>query len=50
MNAAGYQFGQHMVNQTPKFEKAVYKGRRENQVMSKSGIIRRDKRKKHKFF
>lgn len=52
MNAnisSGCQFGQHMVNQTPKFENSMRKGRRSNQVLSKAGIIRRDKRKKAKY-
>ena len=39
-----------MVSQTPKFDNAVKKGhrrgRRENQVVGKRGIIRPDKRKK----
>ena len=42
------QFGQHMVNQGPRFDRKK-RGRRENQVISKAGIIRPDKRKKAKF-
>jgi len=39
-----------MVNQTPVFDNAVRKkGRRENQILSRKGIIRPDKRKKPKF-
>ena len=52
MNAnisSGCQFGQHIVNQTPKFDNAVRKARRPNQVMSKAGFIRRAKRKKAKY-
>lgn len=54
MNAnisSGCSFGQHMVSQTPVFDNAVRKRRtvRENQVLSRKGIIRRDKRKKAKF-
>jgi hypothetical protein len=54
MNAnisSGCQFGQHMVNQTPVFDNAVRRrgNVRENQVLSRKGIIRRDKRKKAKF-
>jgi hypothetical protein len=50
MNGSGCQFAQAMVNQTPVYDNAVRKKkRRENQVLSKSGIIRPDKRKKAKF-
>ena len=49
--SSGCSFGQHMVTQTPVFDNAVRKRRtaRENQVLSRKGIIRRDKRKKAKF-
>lgn len=49
--ASGCSFGQHMVDQRPRFDNQVRKrGRRESQVLSrKSGIIRPDKRKKVKF-
>lgn len=42
---------QAMVDQTPKYENSLRrrKGRRENQVIGKGGIIRVDKRKKAKF-
>jgi hypothetical protein len=42
---------QCMVDHTPKYEgsKRVFKGRRPNQVVGKSGIIRRDKREKVKY-
>lgn len=49
MNGApvsGCQFAQAMVNQTPRFDRRNRKGRRENQVLSRKGIIRSDKRKK----
>jgi hypothetical protein len=41
--------GQAMVDQRPVYDRK-WKGRRENQVIGKSGIIRRDKRKKNKYF
>jgi hypothetical protein len=49
--SSGCSFGQHMVSQTPVFDNAVRKRgpARPNQVMSRKGIIRRDKRKKAKF-
>jgi hypothetical protein len=49
--SSGCSFGQHMVSQTPVFDNAVRKRGpdRPNQVMSRKGIIRRDKRKKAKF-
>jgi len=48
---SGCSFGQHMVNQAPKFDNAVRKKRKShgNQVISKAGIIRRDKRTKVKY-
>jgi len=54
MNGAppsGCSFGQHMVDQRPKFDNQMRRrGRRENQVVGKKGtIIRPDKRKKVKF-
>lgn len=50
MNGSACSFGQHFVNQGPRFDNQVRKRkRRENQVMSRSGIIRPDKRKKAKF-
>lgn len=49
MNQSGCNYGQHMVDQGPRFEGQKKKGRRENQVMSQKGIIRPDKRKKAKF-
>jgi hypothetical protein len=50
-NSSGCQFGNHMVNQTPRFEtlRRKKKGRRESQVIGKSGIIRPDLRKKAKY-
>lgn len=44
--------GQMMVDQTPRYDNQFRKrrGRRENQVIGRSGIIRPDKRKKAKFF
>lgn len=48
--SSGCSFGQHMVNQTPRYDNQVRKARRPNQVLSKkSGVIRPDKRKKVKF-
>lgn len=47
MMKSSCQCSQHMVDQTPRFER---KTRRENQVLSRKGIIRRDKRKKGKYF
>lgn len=43
--------GQHMVDQGPRFDNQIRKGkrRRENQVIGKAGIIRPDKRKKVKY-
>ncbi len=38
---------QAMVDQTPKYDKR-FKGRRPNQIVGKSGIIRRDKRSARK--
>lgn len=51
MNQSIGSFGQHMADQTPRFENAMRKRkpRRENQVMSKSQIIRPDKRNKVKY-
>lgn len=52
MNASipsGCSFGQAMVNESPVFDR---KGKRKwssNQAMGKSGVIRRDKRKKVKY-
>ena len=46
MNQQG--FPQSMVDQTPRYDKK-FKARRENQVMSKKGVIRPDKRKKAKY-
>jgi hypothetical protein len=45
------QFTQMKVDQIPKFENSLRKrkGRRPNQVVGKSGIIRRDKREKVKY-
>lgn len=40
---------QAMVDQGPRYEGQKKKARRENQVISKSQIIRPDKRKKHKY-
>ena len=49
--SSGCGFGQNMVDQTPKYENSMRKrkGRRENQVVGKSGIIRPDRRKKAKY-
>lgn len=44
----GTSFGQHFVNQTPRYDNATRK-RRVNQVIGKGGIIRPDKRKKAKY-
>lgn len=43
--------GQMMVDQTPRYDNQMRKrrGRRENQVIGKAGIIRPDKRKKAKY-
>lgn len=50
MNQAGANYGQHMVDQTPRFEgQRKKKPRRENQVIGKQGIIRPDKRTKHTY-
>lgn len=48
--ACSCSFGQHMVDQTPKYDNQVRKRkrRRKNQVLGKSGIIRPDKRYKGK--
>lgn len=44
-------FGQMMVNQTPRYDNAGRKRKRHNnQVIGKSGIIRKDKRLKAKYF
>lgn len=43
----GCSFGQHMVDQTPAYDRKR-KGRRKNQVL-KGGIIRPDKRCKAKY-
>jgi len=43
------QFPQTKVDQGPRYEGQKRKGRRENQVVGKSGVIRPDKRKKAKF-
>lgn len=47
--ASGCSFGQHMVDQRPRFDRRNRKGRRENQVLSKKGVIRPDKRHKVKY-
>lgn len=49
--SCGQMYKQVMVDQTPKFDNQIRKKRRKggNQVMSKSGIIRPDKRYKAKF-
>jgi hypothetical protein len=51
-NSSGCSFGQHMVDQTPRFDNQVRKGRRrgrrENQVQGKK-LIRPDKRFKAKY-
>ena len=44
--SSGCNYGQHMVSQEPRFER---KPIRQNQVLSKSGVIRKDKRKKAKY-
>jgi hypothetical protein len=52
MNQAASVGGQFMADQTPRFEGSFRKKkpRRENQVVSKTtGIIRPDKRQKHKY-
>lgn len=45
--------GQMMVDQTPRYENQMRRrhrrGRRENQVIGRGGIIRPDKRKKAKY-
>lgn len=48
--SSGCSFGQHMVDQRPRFDNQVRKRRRRtNQVLSKAGIIRPDKRQKVKY-
>lgn len=42
--------GQMMVDQRPSYGRKRKKGRRTNQVMGKSGIIRPDKRSKAKYY
>lgn len=45
--------GQMMVDHRPRFDNALRRrrrGRRENQVIGRGGIIRPDKRKKAKYF
>ena len=49
MNQPGCSYPQAMVDR-PKFEGQKSKGRRENQVVGKSGVIRKDKRLKTKYF
>jgi hypothetical protein len=50
MNQSGCNYGQHMVDQGPRYEgQKKKKPRRENQVLSKSQIIRPDKRNKAKY-
>lgn len=48
----GCNLPQCMVDQRPRFEGARRrrKPRRENQVLSRSGMIRRDKRKKARYY
>lgn len=50
--SSGSSFGQFMVNQGPRYDRKSKKGkpRRENQVLSRKGIIRPDKRKKAHYF
>lgn len=50
-NSGARGFGQFMVDQRPRFDNAMRRKRKgsSNQVMSKSGIIRPDKRKKAKY-
>lgn len=47
----GAAFGQHMVDQKPKFDNQVRKRKRRriHQVLGPSGLIRPDKRMKAKF-
>jgi hypothetical protein len=50
MNQSSGNYGQHMVDQGPRFEgHRKKKPRRENQVLSKANIIRPDKRNKAKY-
>lgn len=50
MNQSGCSFPQTMVNQTPRFDNATKKRKSSgNQVKSKAGILRPDKRKKVKY-
>lgn len=49
-NSGSCSFGQFMVDQRPRFDNQVKKRRTNgNQVISKQGMIRPDKRKKVKF-
>lgn len=51
MNGTACSYPQAFVDQRPAFDrKRKRRVLRENQVMGKSGIIRRDKRKKHKYY
>lgn len=52
MNQTGCSFGQHFVDQGPKYDNQIKKRRKSNgnQVIGKAGIIRPDKRKKAKYF
>jgi hypothetical protein len=51
-SGSGCSFGQFMVDQRPVFDNSVRRRkrpRRENQVLSRKGIIRPDKRRKAKY-
>lgn len=47
--SSGQSFRQSFVNQTPTYDRKYRKKKRSNQVMSKSGLIRPDKRYKAHF-
>ena len=48
-SSKGTAFAQAMVDQTPRYDRKSGK-RRKNQVLSKSGLIRKDKRQKSHYF
>lgn len=49
--AKGCSFGQHMVDQHPRYDNQLRRrrGRRKNQAMGPTGLIRPDKRYKSKY-
>lgn len=50
-NSSSCSFGQHMVDQTPKYDNQLRKRRRKhrNQALGQTGILRPDKRHKVKW-